>query len=688
MGTKSGDFAGKNGHEYVVELEGANVEHAALTLGVPPVIISMAAGEHKFNGFKSTTAVVNIITDKPLVDLYSNSPTDILLTVTDVTDGDVVFAGYVTPFAFDQAYTGKADTFTANAVDLLSARKEVKYENIGEPYGTDRTALDIVQAVAERAGVTKIVEHINFDTPTGNGTSPLAVQVAQAGFLQDEVGELDALSAICKFFGYTCTLVGYTLYLYDEHCLLNAASPSNAAVHEYRSGRWVMTDYHYNSERTPLTPQTIAIGTDVRNDISVTIERAYDGIQITPEGSDTSVLLPDVCADENMEENDNSLGNSVRVYQDYNTDPDNAVDYMQWRKPLRSSLLAAGASSSSGPTDWPSGGDKMVPVSGESSWWDNGCMPIRLIHAPRKRFTIGSGSENISAVAQAPRNLLWLRLKDSGFVAKQRSGTSFSHTGGIVEVKMTYHVSKQGNWDIEKSLEEANGTGYVSFLQVRVGNQYFTKNVSGAAQWGSTPSALFASDTGKLLPTQYGSNNYEDKVLINVPSDGEIAIELRWDIVPINPEVYYKYPDIYIESLSVTAVGEDVDLNDADMHHEFVPSPRELMEVRTMLTTRKATSGVQSFKIPSYVVNARPSVVTDTEWNGGYMGRADSESIPISGILMEQLKARYAQPRIRFKMTVDKNINPYAAVYFGGKGYTVEAYDKDLYNSTTTITID
>jgi hypothetical protein len=39
-------------------------------------------------------------------------------------------------------------------------------------------------------------------------------------------------------------------------------------------------------------------------------------------------------------------------------------------------------------------------------------------------------------------------------------------------------------------------------------------------------------------------------------------------------------------------------------------------------------------------------------------------------------------------MTVDKNIKPYAAVYFGGKGYTVEAYDNDLYNSTTTITID
>ena len=113
-----------------------------------------------------------------------------------------------------------------------------------------------------------------------------------------------------------------------------------------------------------------------------------------------------------------------------------------------------------------------------------------------------------------------------------------------------------------------------------------------------------------------------------------------------------------------------------------------MLDARTMLPTRRATFTTNQ-SMPSYGgVNARPSVVTDTEWKGGYMGRSDSESIPISGILMEQLKARYAQPRICYKMTVEQNIQPYAAVYFGGRGYTVEAYDKDLYNSTTTITID
>ena len=674
MATKYGDFVGKNGHEYVVEFEGANVEHAALTFGVPPVIISMAAGEHKFNGFKSTTAVVNIITDKPLVDLYSSSPTDILLTVTDMTEGDVVFAGYVTPFAFDQSFTGKADTFTANAVDLLSARKEVKYENIGEPYGTDRTALDIVQAIAERAGVTKIVEHINFDTPTGNGTSPLAVQVAQAGFLQDEVGELDALSAICKFFGYTCALVGYTLYLYDEHCLLNAASPNNAAVHEYRSGRWVMTDYHYNSEGTPLTPQTIAIGTDVRNDISVTIERAYDGIQITPEGSDTSVLLPDVCADENMEDStDSVLGTSTRTYLD--------SGYIQYRTPRSSKILDTGID---GLSDFPDNGvDWMKPLDSDS-YWMTGAIPIRYDYYTKEATPSPSDSETAEYITGGDnRSMIWLRSAvETALVGQQKSGKRYSHTGGYVRVDLSLRAVGRSNWQNPEGGNVNSSFERIKFVQLRCGEQFYKSTRSGG-EWADAMDSPISVKAGKIVSNNTASSFLSTGFVVKVPSGSQLFIELRGRGSAAVTR------DYYIESLRIEGVGDSINLENKQLRQVFSTSENEMLNVSTMLTTRR--SGASSSLVDGhrpYGVNARPSVVTDTEWNGGYMGRANSESIPISGILMEQLKARYAQPHICYKMTVDGNINPYAAVYFGGKGYTVEAYDKDLYNSTTTITID
>ena len=626
MGIKSGRFTGRNGHEYEVALVGATVETATIELGIPAATISMAAGEHKFCGFKSTTAMVNILTDVPLIELYSAGVTDIRLTIEDVTDDKVEFDGYVTPFAFDQPYTGKNDSVTVNAVDLLTARKEVKYENIAtdneREYGTDRYAIDIIASLAHSAGIETIVEHINFDV---TATSPLNVRVAQAGFLQDEVGELDALSAICKFFGMTACCVGRTLYLYDEHCLLKADQGHriNANVYDISDGRAVRTAQYYDSQDTPLNDQVLMSTDAVHNDISVTIERAYDGVQITPEGSDTSVLLPDVCADENLDTNDDILGTEVRLYQDY--DPDNDIDYIQWREPRKSLLMVTGESSDAGPVAW-AGGDKMLPDNADANYWQNGAIPIRIIHAKRTRATV-FGEDIIAIDSATPTNMLWLRgYGGSGYVARQRDDKRYSHTGGIVEVSMTYRLTYRSDWqDIEKVVD-IDGIGFVGMLQVKVGDSYFLEDVkSGVAPaWGTSPNGHFLTKDGKLLPTNQGEVRYAGRALIVVPNNGQIAVELRWN----NGQFAgIASPDMYIESLSINAVGEPMNLEDIELRHEYVADPREMLDVRTILTTRRATFTTNQ-SMPSYGgINARPSVVTDTSWKGGYMGRSDSESI-------------------------------------------------------------
>lgn len=686
MGIKSGRFMGRNGHEYEVALVGATVATATIELGIPPATISMAAGEHKFCGFKSTTATVNILTDVPLIELYSAGVTDIRLTIEDLTADKVEFDGYVTPFAFDQPYTGKNDSVTVNAVDLLTARKEVKYENITtdneREYGTDRYAIDIIASLAHSAGIETIVEHINFDVTT---TSPLHVKVAQAGFLQDEVGELDALSAVCKFFGMTACCVGRTLYLYDEHCLLHANQGNriNANVYDISEGRAVRTAQYYDSQDTPLNDQVLMSTDAVHNDISVTIERAYDGIQITPEGSDTSVLLPDVCADENLEENDDSLGTSIRTYQDY--DEKEGIDYIQWREPRRSLLLRTGESSSNGPVEFGTSGDKMKPNDSEDNYWTDGAIPIRIINAPRTRTTV-LGENIITPNVGAPTNMIWVRgYSESGYIARQRDDKCYSHTGGMIAVNFSFRILYRSDWQNIDATIDLNNISYIGMLQLKVGDKYYRDDIKAgsAASWSDSPEGHWLVKGGKLLQTMYGVATYSGQALVLVPNSGQIGIELRWASAGA---FIIASPEMYIESLSVTAVGDAIDLTDADMRHEYVENPLEVLEVSSNLTTRM--SGLLTSSIPRYGVNARPSVVPADTWAGSYMGRSNSESIPISGILMEQLKARYAQPRICYKMTVEKNINPYAAVYFGGRGYTVEAYDKDLYNSTTTITID
>lgn len=688
MGIKSGRFTGRNGHEYEVALVGATVATATIDLGIPPATISMAAGEHKFCGFKSTTATVNILTDAPLIELYSAGVTDIRLTITDATDGKVEFDGYVIPFAFDQPYTGKNDSVTVNAVDLLTARKNVKYQS-GTGDGTDMYAHDIIGDIAHRAGITELVINLNF-----NGTedtmytdSPLNVKVAQAGFLQDEVSELDAMSAICKFFGYTGCIVGRTLYLYDEHCLVNAPVGKRYNANVYRrndDGKWTVYRHYYN-QGSPIIDQYVD-GDTICNDINVTIERAYDGIQITPEGSDTSVLLPDVCADENMEENDNSLGTSTRTVQDYVKDGDNVeVDYIQWRTPMKSKLLNTGISVNGQVTDgWGTvSGD---PLSGGATNWTDGAIPMRLVHAPRTRSEV-AGENVISPIISYEKNVIWLRssynMKEISVAATQKDSKRYSHTNGLVKLNIEWFATASANWANidDKAINE--DIGFIAFVAIVNGKEHFVSDYKSGALpvWTEDKaSAFFLTKSDKLIQTMASINRYTSDVIVAIPNDGQVYVELAWSI-PTN--FIYDPINIYIESLSIEGYGDSINLDDRDFLHKYSEG-EELLEVRTMLTTRM--SGYLGS--PYEGKNARPSVVTDTAWKGGYMGRGNSESIPISGILMEQLKARYAQPRICYKMTVEKNINPYAAVYFGGRGYTVEAYDKDLYNSTTTITID
>ena len=690
MGIKSGRFTGRNGHEYEVALVGARVATDTIELGIPPATISMAAGEHKFNGFKSTTATVNILTDAPLIELYSAGVTDIRLTIEDMTDDKVEFDGYVTPFAFDQPYTGKNDSVTVNAVDLLTARKEVKYENITtdneREYGTDRYAIDIIASLAHNAGIETIVEHINFDVTT---TSPLHVKVAQAGFLQDEVGELDALSGICKFFGMTACCVGRTLYLYDEHCLLNANQGHriNANVYDITDGRAVRTAQYYDSQDTPLNDQVLMSTDAVHNDISVTIERAYDGIQITPEGSDTSVLLPDVCADENLTwlpEDDNSLGGYTRKA----SYTDGTVVY---RRPMASKLLRCGKGGSSSPTEWPENvenyGDYLRPdslINGGAKSWNTGAIPIRYINAKAEEAANSGYTAYVPLVSSEKSNLIWLRFVDGNQYAFTQK-KCYSHTSGYI--RLTASLILTGIEDYVR-IEHVNNGTWLEWMQLGVGGVYlrYDDDLSYPDEgWGakSVFTSIQPTDDGSAIASSYrAADLLVSGKIVKVPNNGPVHV----DGYSVGTAGLYNY---FLKSLSVEAVGDDINLSHPDMKHVY-GSGDELLKVSTMLTSRSSgvTDDVSIRGSLPYGVNARPSVVPETSWNGDYMGNSNTQRIPISGILMEQLKARYAQPRICYKMTVEKNINPYAAVYFGGKGYTVEAYDKDLYNSTTTITID
>ena len=233
--------------------------------------------------------------------------------------------------------------------------------------------------------------------------------------------------------------------------------------------------------------------------------------------------------------------------------------------------------------------------------------------------------------------------------------------------------------------------GRVGMLQLKVGDVYYeSDNRYGVPQWSSSPNASYHCREGRLLATRLANNRMVDEFLVNVPNNGLVDVSLQWADAyafgllnrPLQDQNIGSV-DYYIEHLSVEAVGDSISLDDIDMRHEYVSNPRDILDVSTMLTTR----GIGEVYDSVYGVNARPGVVTDYEFAAGYNGR-ENTSIPISGVLMEQLKARYGNPHPRYSMTIDGNARPYKAASWLGNIYTIEGYERDLVNNTTKITIN
>jgi hypothetical protein len=396
-------------------------------------------------------------------------------------------------------------------------------------------------------------------------------------------------------------------------------------------------------------------------------------VKISPEGREVSVLLPDVCADGSYTDDVVSVGLTDESYFDSILEDDNRINVT--RRALKSKYLDT--------TRFAGAGDWMLPNTPANNW-ENGSILEDVI----ERSISYDTDDTPKSDSTSRHAVLWLRMNNpgTGVTLFTQAGEQYSHRKGYVRLTAS---ASGGTYNKPSS---AGVKSYLPWLQLYVGG-FIGRKTGFPSDLGYQVSTAGYYVASPFIGLQ-GSGVYPSSEAISKGEPGYIV-----ETGTVNAPIYvaghsksgwsYSLPrEVFLRELRIEAVGDPI--NPDELEHIYADG-EELMEVSSRLTSRKS-GYTRSKYLPdgtiAYGVNARPSVVTDAAWKGGYMGRADSESIPISGILMEQLKARYAQPRICYKMTVDKNIKPYAAVYFGGNGYTVEAYDNDLYNSTTTITID
>lgn len=134
MGLKQGLFYSNDGDLIAVSFYGDKVTTGNIILAPSPVIIQMdGGGGGEYMPVQYATASISCVTNgADLLELCTNNPLDVAVEVYNRTTDKVLFAGCITPNAFNQSIDDINNVITIECVDWLGAAKFVRYRRKNE----------------------------------------------------------------------------------------------------------------------------------------------------------------------------------------------------------------------------------------------------------------------------------------------------------------------------------------------------------------------------------------------------------------------------------------------------------------------------------------------------------------------------------------------------------------------------
>lgn len=196
-------------------------------VGDNPVTIAQVS-DGLFSPIKSRTCTVRILSDEPIFDFYSSTPTGVKLTVINTTTHLTLFEGYVTPFNYNQSFLS-LDEISIEAVDSISVLKEIKYtpliqnndQLLDVAYVLKRGLIDVA-GYNYRLWVPKDSVSATYGTDvTGNYIKlPATVgeKISESAFKNEDdeyMSWYEIIEEICRFYCLSCTPSDDGIYFID-----------------------------------------------------------------------------------------------------------------------------------------------------------------------------------------------------------------------------------------------------------------------------------------------------------------------------------------------------------------------------------------------------------------------------------------------------------------------------------------
>lgn len=225
-----GNFTSINDISYSIEIETKSGTGAKeLVFGDSPFTTEMTSeSDQLYEPVRTTGAVIEIVTDDILFNLYSGRAKDVKVKLTNTNTNKLEWIGYLQPALYSQGFDYIIDTIQLECIDGLSVLQYLPYRIIGSKPDI-KPFIDIIFKCLKSAEVFNylyISDNVQLKSATANDSICEIFRVSESNFFKEKDDDnqslddlawncLDVLTEICRFLGYTITADGDSVYIID-----------------------------------------------------------------------------------------------------------------------------------------------------------------------------------------------------------------------------------------------------------------------------------------------------------------------------------------------------------------------------------------------------------------------------------------------------------------------------------------
>lgn len=223
-----GKFSNRNNELIEVNIITNNSENQTteITLGETPVVISQTS-DGIFSPIKSRSCTITIVTNDYFPDMYTSESHGTKVIVNNVSKGECIFYGFLTPCEYNQPYI-YVNQLELEAVDALSTLKDFKYWPISNKKINKMSSL-LSYALINEAGYqnvyipfmgnkTYLQANYNYDIQFPTNLEYISDILFKDSDDDEELEYKDwyeIIEEICKFFGLSAVPYGDSVYFID-----------------------------------------------------------------------------------------------------------------------------------------------------------------------------------------------------------------------------------------------------------------------------------------------------------------------------------------------------------------------------------------------------------------------------------------------------------------------------------------